>query len=53
MMQKGKTADLQNYKDFEKQVKDKGPWFWHITSDKEEYVLHTVFHKTKHLHLVT
>lgn len=39
MMQKGKTADLQNDKDFEKQVKDKGPWFWRITLNKEECVL--------------
>lgn len=39
MMQKGKTADLQNYKDFEKQVKDKGPGIWRITLNKEECVL--------------
>lgn len=39
MMQKGKIADLQNYKDFEKQVKDKAPWFWRITLNKEECVL--------------
>lgn len=39
MMQKGKTEDLQNYKDFEKQVKGKGPWIGRITLNKEECVL--------------